>query len=131
MVFPTLAGITDIIANNIPSLAGFAAYIGGSAPNPPASPPPSAPPLVDSMALNVAASIPSLEGTAKAVANSAAETSKSTSPETPVPDANASQVSLEKIINSLANVPSFTGVVGNIANPTQPMIPPTQSDTTG
>ncbi|XP_029703988.1 arf-GAP with Rho-GAP domain, ANK repeat and PH domain-containing protein 1 isoform X2 [Takifugu rubripes] len=99
-VFPTLAGITDIIANNIPSLAGFASSIGGSAPTSSTLPPPTAPPLMNSMA------------------NSAAPTPQSVSTATTVPDANASSVSLEKIVSSLANLPSFTGFISNVTDPT-------------
>ncbi|TNM84400.1 hypothetical protein fugu_008578 [Takifugu bimaculatus] len=98
--FPTLAGITDIIANNIPSLAGFASSIGGSAPTSSTLPPPTAPPLMNSMA------------------NSAAPTPQSVSTATTVPDANASSVSLEKIVSSLANLPSFTGFISNVTDPT-------------
>lgn len=115
LVFPTLAGITDIIANNIPSLAGLATSIGGSAPSSSALPPPSAPPSVDSMASSTAANIPSLEQTANAVANSA--TASSASAPSAVPDAHANSVSLETIVSSLANVPSFSGIISNIASP--------------
>lgn len=67
------------------------------------------------MAYNIAANIPSLGESASAVANSATAPSASTA--SAVPDAHANSVSLETIVSSLANVPSFTGIIGNIANP--------------
>lgn len=114
-VFPTLAGITDIISSNISSLAGLATSIGSSAPSSSALPPPAAPPSIDSAAYKITANMPSLAGTASAVANAA--TTPSASPAPAVPDAHTNSVSLETIVNSLANVPIFTGIISNIANP--------------
>ncbi|XP_068437176.1 arf-GAP with Rho-GAP domain, ANK repeat and PH domain-containing protein 1 [Clinocottus analis] len=109
-VFPTLAGVTDIIATSIPSLAGFAASIAGHAPSmadhaltPPAA---SDPPSKDSM-VNTA-HIPSLAGTASAVANLHPPSA---------PEPAASTVSLDSIISSSANIPSLVGIVNIVANP--------------
>ncbi|KAG8008355.1 Arf-GAP with Rho-GAP domain [Nibea albiflora] len=127
--FPTLAGITDIIANNIPSLAGFATSIGGSAPTAPTAPEPQAPPSIDSLANSIGAHIPSLAGAASVVANPAAATLNPTSNTTPVPAANTGTASLDSIVNSLANIPSLAGIVNSVANPavsstTTPSAPP-------
>ncbi|XP_010729768.3 arf-GAP with Rho-GAP domain, ANK repeat and PH domain-containing protein 1 isoform X1 [Larimichthys crocea] len=131
-VFPTLAGITDIIANNIPSLAGFATSIGGSAPSAPTAPTapePQAPPSIDSLVNSIGAHIPTLAGAASVVANPAAATLNPTSNTTPVPTANTGTASLDSIVNSLANIPSLAGIVNSVANPavnstTTPSAPP-------
>ncbi|XP_029304199.1 arf-GAP with Rho-GAP domain, ANK repeat and PH domain-containing protein 1 [Cottoperca gobio] len=123
--FPTLAGVTDIIANSIPSLAGFATSVRGLAT--------SAPPSIDSMANSIAAHIPSLAGTASTVANPAATTTvASTAAAAPA----ANTVSLDSIINSLSNIPSLAGIVSSVANPAvssmttpaTPSAPPTSAD---
>ncbi|XP_074468354.1 arf-GAP with Rho-GAP domain, ANK repeat and PH domain-containing protein 1 [Sebastes fasciatus] len=133
-VYPSLAGVTDIIANSIPSLAGFAASIGGSASTPPA---PSAPPSIDSMANSIAAHIPSLAGTASAVANPAAakfHSASTAAPDpAPAPAPAATAVSLDSIFSSLANIPSLAGLVNSVANPavssmTTPSAPPPSAD---
>ncbi|XP_073334887.1 arf-GAP with Rho-GAP domain, ANK repeat and PH domain-containing protein 1 isoform X2 [Pagrus major] len=116
-IFPTLAGVTDLIATNIPSLAGFATSIGGSAPTAPATTTPSAPPSIDSMANSIAAHIPSLAGAASTVANPAAATLNSASTNTPVPANNTGAVSLDSIVSSFANIPSLAGLVSSVANP--------------
>ncbi|XP_074528477.1 arf-GAP with Rho-GAP domain, ANK repeat and PH domain-containing protein 1 [Halichoeres trimaculatus] len=125
IVFPTLAGITDIIANNIPSLAGLANSIGGSGPTPTSAP--SAPPSIDTIANSISTSIPSLAGSVSTVANSA-DASKS-SASTSTPDSNANKAAkLDSIVNSLANIPSLAGIVSNVSNsattPTTPSAPP-------
>ncbi|KAK5858102.1 hypothetical protein PBY51_002270 [Eleginops maclovinus] len=125
-VFPTLAGITDIISNSIPSLAGLATSLRGSASS--ASSAPSAPPSIDSMADSIANYIPSLAGTAGAVANPPAGTFNSASFTTP-----ANTVSLDSIVSSFANIPSLAGIVSNVANPavssiTTPSAPPPSAD---
>lgn len=123
MVFPTLAGITDIIANNIPSLAGLAQSIGGSGPTPTSAP--SAPPSIDTIANDISTSIPSLAGAVSTVANQA-DASKSSAP-TSTPDSNADKAAkLDSIVSSLANIPSLAGIVGNVSNPatTTPSAPP-------
>ncbi|XP_010767631.1 uncharacterized protein, partial [Notothenia coriiceps] len=118
-VFPSLAGVTDIIASSIPSLAGLATSLRGSAPSAP-----SAPPSIDSMANSIAANIPSLAGTASAVANPPAATINSASFTTP-----GHTVSLDSIVSSFANIPSLAAIVSNVANPsvssiTTPSAPP-------
>ncbi|XP_059207922.1 arf-GAP with Rho-GAP domain, ANK repeat and PH domain-containing protein 1 [Centropristis striata] len=127
-VFPTLAGVTDIIAHSMPSLAGFANSIGGSAPTPSAPPPP---PSIDSMTNSIAARIPSLAGTASTVAYPAPLSSASTA--APAPAANTAAVSLDSIVSSLANIPSLAGIVTSVANPavssvTTPSAPPPSAD---
>ncbi|XP_034746782.1 arf-GAP with Rho-GAP domain, ANK repeat and PH domain-containing protein 1 [Etheostoma cragini] len=117
-VFPTLSGVTDIIASSIPSLAGFASSIGGFSPSAPLAPPaplaPSAPPSMDSPCEGVAAHIPTFEGPASAVANRAV----TLHPAPPsAPPSNTAAVSLDRILSSLANIPSLAGIVSNVANP--------------
>ncbi|XP_047184084.1 arf-GAP with Rho-GAP domain, ANK repeat and PH domain-containing protein 1 [Scophthalmus maximus] len=120
VVFPTLAGVTDFIAANIPSLAGVAAAIGGSAP-----PAPSPPPSINSMASSISAHIPSLAGTASAMANPATATSNPASSSTPVPAANTSAASLDSIVSSLANIPCISGIMADPAiNPAPSASPP-------
>lgn len=124
-VFPTLAGVTDLIATNIPSLAGFATSIGGSAPTAPALTAPSAPPSIDSMANSIATHIPSLAGAASTVANPATASLNSTSTNTPVPANNTGAVSLDSIVSSFANIPGLAGLVSSVANPAvSPMTTP-------
>ncbi|XP_044078447.1 arf-GAP with Rho-GAP domain, ANK repeat and PH domain-containing protein 1 [Siniperca chuatsi] len=117
VVFPTLAGVTDIIATKIPSLAGFATSIGGSTPTTPAPPAPSDPPSIDSMTNSIAAHIPSLAGTGSVVANPAATTLNSASTTTPPPAANTGAASLDSIFSSLANIPSLAGIVSSVPYP--------------
>ncbi|XP_060911744.1 arf-GAP with Rho-GAP domain, ANK repeat and PH domain-containing protein 1 isoform X4 [Labrus mixtus] len=119
VVFPTLAGITDIIATNIPSLAGFANFIGGSSPAPTVPLAPSAPPSIDTMVNSIATNIPSLAGAASTVANPAAVTMNSSSTNTPlsVPDSKKGATNLDSIVSSLANIPSLAGIVSSVANP--------------
>ncbi|XP_041657650.1 arf-GAP with Rho-GAP domain, ANK repeat and PH domain-containing protein 1 isoform X2 [Cheilinus undulatus] len=122
--FPTLAGITDIIANNIPSLAGLAHSIGGSGPTAAASPPPTAPPSIDSITNSIGAHIPSLAGAASTVANPDG-TLDSASTSTPVPEANKGAVKLDSIFSSIANMPGFTGMMDSVTLPTaSPSAPP-------
>ncbi|XP_018517421.1 arf-GAP with Rho-GAP domain, ANK repeat and PH domain-containing protein 1 [Lates calcarifer] len=136
-IFPTLTGVTDIIAAKMPSLAGVAAAIGGSAPpDPPTPPGPTTPLSVDSMANSIAAHIPSLAAAASTVANPAATSLNPASTTTPVPAANAGAAtlnpasstttvpaantgaaSLDSIFSSLANMPSFAGIMNGMANP--------------
>ncbi|XP_030010095.1 arf-GAP with Rho-GAP domain, ANK repeat and PH domain-containing protein 1 isoform X2 [Sphaeramia orbicularis] len=118
-VYPTLAGVTDMIAASIPSLAGVAAYIGGSAP-PPAAPPtpsaPSAPPSIDSITNKITANIPSLAGTANALTNPEAPLSSASTPTPESSATNISAVNLDNIVNSLTNIPSLAGIVSGMAN---------------
>uniref|UniRef100_UPI0037E7D9A1 arf-GAP with Rho-GAP domain, ANK repeat and PH domain-containing protein 1 isoform X2 n=1 Tax=Semicossyphus pulcher TaxID=241346 RepID=UPI0037E7D9A1 len=113
VIFPTLAGITDIIATNIPSLAGFATSISSPTPTPTAPPAPSAPPSIDSMANNIAAHIPSLAGTANTVAIPATVNSNTT----PVPTAYTGAANLDSIFSSLAKIHGIEGIVSRVANP--------------
>ncbi|KAI3373370.1 hypothetical protein L3Q82_006663 [Scortum barcoo] len=118
VVFPTLAGVTDIITTNIPSLAGLASSISGSVP--PASAP-SPLPSIDSMAKSIATHIPSLAGVASTVVNPVADSASST---TPIPAATSDAASLDGLISSLANIPSLAASVSNVANPAIPSAPP-------
>ncbi|KAM9728606.1 arf-GAP with Rho-GAP domain, ANK repeat and PH domain-containing protein 1 isoform 2-T3 [Menidia menidia] len=120
-VFPTLAGITDIIATKIPSLAGVATAIG--------SPTPSAPPpavlSIDSMSKDISTHIPDLAEAVNAVAKPAAPVLNSTpsSPATGV-------VNSGSIANSLASISALAGISG-VANPAispLPSAPPLLSD---
>ncbi|XP_045896923.1 arf-GAP with Rho-GAP domain, ANK repeat and PH domain-containing protein 1 isoform X2 [Micropterus dolomieu] len=125
-IYPTLASVTDLIATNIPSLAGFATSICGSAPIPSA---PLAPPSIDSMANNIAAHIPSLAGAASSVAYPAAAELISASTTTLTPASGTGAASLDSIFSSLANIPSLAGIVSSVANPAvssviTPAIPP-------
>ncbi|XP_047463937.1 arf-GAP with Rho-GAP domain, ANK repeat and PH domain-containing protein 1 isoform X2 [Mugil cephalus] len=103
--FPSLAGVSDIIATNIPSLAGVVTAIGGSAPT--AAPAPTAPPCVDSIANSIAAHVPDLAETASTVANP-----------TTAPTSSTGAASLDSIVSSLANIPSFSGIINGLANQT-------------
>lgn len=102
----SLGGVSDLIAGNIPSLAGFALSIRDSAPRnpPPSAPPPSAPPP-SALANSIAASIPSLAAEANAVAN---------------PGAN---VGLD-MVSSFSDVRSLAGLVNNVANANAPKATP-------
>ncbi|XP_041864759.1 arf-GAP with Rho-GAP domain, ANK repeat and PH domain-containing protein 1 isoform X2 [Melanotaenia boesemani] len=111
-VFPTLSGITEIIATNIPSLAGVATAIGGPAPS--ASSAPSAPLSRGSMANSISTHIPDLAEATYTVASPATPVLKS-SLSAPSPAAGAAN--LDNIISSLANIPSFMGMVSSVANP--------------
>ncbi|XP_067465193.1 arf-GAP with Rho-GAP domain, ANK repeat and PH domain-containing protein 1 isoform X2 [Thunnus thynnus] len=139
-VFPSLPGVTNIIAANIPSLAGVAASIGGSDPSaPPSTPPsaaPSAPPSIDSMADSIAAHIPSLAGSVSTVASPAAAMLSPASSTSPVPTANSAAASLDSIVSSLANIPLLAGIVSSVANPavcstTTPATPSAPPPTSG
>ncbi|CAJ1063215.1 arf-GAP with Rho-GAP domain%2C ANK repeat and PH domain-containing protein 1 [Xyrichtys novacula] len=123
VVFPTLAGITNIIATNIPSLAGLANSIGGSAPNSSPSQIPSAPPSIDAIASDISANIPSLAGAVSAVASPAAASVNSASDATPA--ANKGTAKLDSIVSSLANIPSISGIVNTVTTPATPSAPPT------
>ncbi|XP_040007483.1 arf-GAP with Rho-GAP domain, ANK repeat and PH domain-containing protein 1 isoform X2 [Xiphias gladius] len=112
VIIPTLAGVADIIATNIPSLAVVAAAIGGSAPS---APP--APHSIDSLANSITTHVPSLAGFASAVANPAAATLNPTSSTTPVPAANTDASNFDSIVSSLANIPSLGGIVSGVAYP--------------
>nr|XP_019963255.1 PREDICTED: arf-GAP with Rho-GAP domain, ANK repeat and PH domain-containing protein 1-like [Paralichthys olivaceus] len=105
-IFPTLVGVTDIIAANIPSLAGVAAAVGCSAP--------SDPPSTDSIADSIATNIPSLASTANALANPAEATSKPASCPTP---ANTHAAS---IVSSLANIADSSGIISFIPSAPPP-----------
>ncbi|KAM4544992.1 arf-GAP with Rho-GAP domain, ANK repeat and PH domain-containing protein 1 isoform 2-T2 [Odontesthes bonariensis] len=118
--FPTLSRITDIIAFNIPSLAGVATAIEGPAPSVPPAPP--APPSIDSMANSISAHIPDLAEAADAVATPAAPV-LNRDPCTPA-------ANLDSIVSSLANISSLAGVVSSVANPAvspSPSAPPLSS----
>ncbi|RVE63437.1 hypothetical protein OJAV_G00136170 [Oryzias javanicus] len=114
-VFPSLTGMADITANGDPSLPAAANPI----PTPSA---PSAPPTIDFLANIISAQIPVLANDAKAVANPPAA-AFSPAPTTPAPDATTGAANLESIVSSLANIPSFAGIVGNVANPVVSAIP--------
>ncbi|XP_049447878.1 arf-GAP with Rho-GAP domain, ANK repeat and PH domain-containing protein 1 [Epinephelus fuscoguttatus] len=116
-VFPSLAGVTDIIATSIPSLAGFATAIGGSAHSPPTPSAPPPPPSLDSVANSIASHIPSLAGTASTVTNPGAATAPLNSGSTATPAPAADAVSLDNIVSSLANIPMLAGIVSSVANP--------------
>ncbi|XP_056253388.1 arf-GAP with Rho-GAP domain, ANK repeat and PH domain-containing protein 1 isoform X2 [Seriola aureovittata] len=118
VVFPTLASVADIIATNIPSLAGVATAIGDSAP--PATTAPSAPPSIDSMANSIATHIPSLVGAASTVASPAAAV---LNPTTLVLASNTDAASLDSIVSSLANMPSLAGIICGEANPAVSLTP--------
>ncbi|XP_026166081.1 arf-GAP with Rho-GAP domain, ANK repeat and PH domain-containing protein 1 [Mastacembelus armatus] len=123
--FLTLAGVADIIATNIPSLAGVTTAIKGSAPTPSA---PCAPLSIDSMANSIAAHIPSLAGAASTVANPAAATINPAPTPSPVPATNTGSAKLDSIVSSLANISSLAGIVNSVANtavsPTPSATPP-------
>lgn len=91
--FPTLAGVADIIATNIPSLAGVAASIGAS------SSASSAPGATRHI-------VPGLADATSGAANS-----------------NTPAVSLDSIFTSLATIPSLTGIVSDMANPADGSFP--------
>ncbi|XP_032432456.1 arf-GAP with Rho-GAP domain, ANK repeat and PH domain-containing protein 1 [Xiphophorus hellerii] len=108
--FPTLDGITDLIAANIPSLAGVATSFSASAP--------SAPPPIDSLTDSISTTIPGLAEAANAVAANA-EAKLRPAPSTPAANSSDSP-SLESIISSLSNITSLEEFVNNIPNPSAP-----------
>ncbi|XP_040907249.1 arf-GAP with Rho-GAP domain, ANK repeat and PH domain-containing protein 1 [Toxotes jaculatrix] len=124
VVLPTLAGVADIIAANVPSLAGVAATIGGSSP-----PAPSAP-YIDDMANSITTRTPSLAGPASTVAKPA-DTLNSTTSTSPVPAAHTGAASLDSIVGSLANIPCLAGIINNVANPTVCSTPLTSPPSAG
>lgn len=103
VVVPTLASVTDIIAANIPSLAGISSAIRGSAP--PAFSAPSPPSSIDSAANSITTHMPSLAGTASSAASAAVASTQTWS--TPAPAANTGAAGIDSIISSLANIPSL------------------------
>lgn len=121
-IFPTLAGVADIIAVNFPSLAGIASAIGDSTPSAIGGSAPSAPlapPSLDSMAESIATNIPSLAEAASTVANPS------------VPAETKGTASLDSIVSSLASIPSLAGIVGDVANlaiSSAPSAPPLPED---
>ncbi|XP_054902898.1 arf-GAP with Rho-GAP domain, ANK repeat and PH domain-containing protein 1 [Poeciliopsis prolifica] len=108
--FPTLDGITDLIATNIPSLAGVAASFSGSAP--------SAPPPIDSVTDSISTTIPGLAEAANVVAANA-EAKLSPAPSTPAATDSGSQ-SLEAIISSLSHMTNVDEFISSIPNPSAP-----------
>lgn len=137
--FPTLASVTNSIATNIPSLAGFAHSIGHDAPTAtfPSAPPP---PSVESMANSIGAHIPSLAGAASEVAHPAnvAANATTNNVDANVTTAHTDLVNLEKIVSSFANIPSLAGMVSSLTKPqsstatvAQPTAPPPPHQTNG
>nr|XP_024657510.1 arf-GAP with Rho-GAP domain, ANK repeat and PH domain-containing protein 3-like [Maylandia zebra] len=132
LTLPTLDGVTGVIATNIPSLAGVAASIGGSAPWNPSTP--SAPPSLDSIANSITTHIPDLAEAASTEANLASfnpmppGANTDTAVLSPAPSTTpAPAPSLDSIFNSLANIPSFAGFVSSVGNPAvsfSPSAPP-------
>ncbi|KAM9333293.1 uncharacterized protein KZ484_018319 isoform 1-T1 [Pholidichthys leucotaenia] len=132
--FPSLAGVTNLIASSIPSLAGVASAIGGSAPFAPSAPP--APPTVDSIANNIASNIPGLAGDASFIADSSkppptSATSPAPYSTPPVASVKSSapsttpthDASLDGIFSSLAKIPGMGGIFGPA-----PSAPPLSDD---
>ncbi|XP_051793856.1 arf-GAP with Rho-GAP domain, ANK repeat and PH domain-containing protein 1 [Acanthochromis polyacanthus] len=118
-VFPTLAGVADIIAISIPSLAGIASTIGSSTPSAIGTSAPSAPPSLESMADSIATNIPGLAEAASVVANPS------------LPADTKGTASLDSIVSSLASIPSLAGIVNGLANPaisSAPSAPPLLED---
>ncbi|XP_047235774.1 arf-GAP with Rho-GAP domain, ANK repeat and PH domain-containing protein 1 isoform X3 [Girardinichthys multiradiatus] len=113
--FPTLSGITDIIATNIPSLAGVATGIRSSTH-------PASPALLskESLADSISRAIPGLDEAANAVAN---PIPLSSAPSKPAATTSSSP-SLESIMTSLSNMTSFAEFVSSIPNPTAPPLSP-------
>ncbi|XP_038144260.1 arf-GAP with Rho-GAP domain, ANK repeat and PH domain-containing protein 1 isoform X1 [Cyprinodon tularosa] len=109
--FPTLSGITNIIATNIPSLAGMATSINGSTPSAPR-----APPSIDSLTDSVSTTIPGLAEAAKALAN---PSQLGPSPPTTAPTVSSSQ-SLDSIISSMSSFSNLADFVSSIPNPSAP-----------
>ncbi|XP_028322114.1 arf-GAP with Rho-GAP domain, ANK repeat and PH domain-containing protein 1 isoform X2 [Gouania willdenowi] len=121
--FPTLTSVTDIIAANIPSLAGIAAAIGGSAPQAPqATSPPPAPPSMDSLANSIAASIPALADTAGTVSSPDAAVV------VPAPSSTPASNSFDRVLSSLSNIPGFSGEVNAPSAPPLSDVQPSPSD---
>ncbi|XP_029375449.1 arf-GAP with Rho-GAP domain, ANK repeat and PH domain-containing protein 1 isoform X2 [Echeneis naucrates] len=121
--FPTLSGVTDLIANNIPSLAGVVTTIRGATPQ--VSTTPSAPSSIDKMA-NIVTHIPSLVDAASSVASPVASTS-ATSPLSSTTHAAASTVSLDSILSSLANIPSLAEMANTATSSSPSVLPPPSS----
>ncbi|XP_019219136.1 uncharacterized protein LOC102077808 isoform X2 [Oreochromis niloticus] len=128
LTLPTLDGVTGVIATNIPSLAGVAASIGGSAPWNPSTP--SAPPSLDSIANSITTHIPDLAEAASTEANLASfnpmppGANADTAVLNPAPSTTpAPAPSLDSIFNSLANIPSFAGFVSGVGNPAESFSP--------
>ncbi|XP_063343748.1 arf-GAP with Rho-GAP domain, ANK repeat and PH domain-containing protein 1 [Pelmatolapia mariae] len=128
LTLPTLDGVTGAIATNIPSLAGVAASIGGSAPWNPSTP--SAPPSLDSIANSITTHIPDLAEAASTEANLASfnpmppGANADTAVLSPAPSTTpAPAPSLDSIFNSLANIPSFAGFVSSVGNPAESFSP--------
>lgn len=113
-----MASVTNSIATNIPSLAGFAHSIGH---NVPTGTVPSAPPTpsVESMANSIGAHIPSLAGAASEVAQPAnvGANGPKNNVNTNVSTSNTDLVKFENIINSFANIPSLAGMVSSLTKP--------------
>ncbi|XP_008400055.1 arf-GAP with Rho-GAP domain, ANK repeat and PH domain-containing protein 1 [Poecilia reticulata] len=110
--FPTLDGITDLIAANIPSLTGVATSFSSSAP--------SAPPPIDSLTDSISTTIPGLTEAANAVAVNA-EAKLMPAPSTPAATSSDSP-SLETIISSLSHITSLDEFVSSIPNLSAPPI---------
>ncbi|MEQ2300846.1 hypothetical protein AMECASPLE_030017, partial [Ameca splendens] len=112
---PTLSGITDIIATNIPSLAGVATGIRSSTH-------PASPALLskESLADSISRAIPGLDEAANAVAN---PIPLSPAPSKPAATTSGSP-SLESIMTSLSNMTSFAEFVSSIPNPSAPPLSP-------
>ncbi|KAM9846712.1 arf-GAP with Rho-GAP domain, ANK repeat and PH domain-containing protein 1 isoform 2-T2 [Aulostomus maculatus] len=109
-ICPTLLSVTEIIATNIPSMAGVTASISDSTP-----PGPPVPLSGDSMTNSITTQIRSLAQAASTVDNSTAvmlDSDKATS----VPVANTGVGCLESIISSKANIPSLADMVTNVAS---------------
>ncbi|XP_024114918.1 arf-GAP with Rho-GAP domain, ANK repeat and PH domain-containing protein 1 [Oryzias melastigma] len=128
-VLPSLTGMADITANSVPSLPAVASPI--PTPSSPSAPStPSAPPPIGFLANIISTQIPVLASDAKAVATPSAA-AISSAPSTPAPDAAKGAADLESIVSSLANIPGFAGIVGNVVNPgvsSYPSAPPLVSD---
>ncbi|XP_043996523.1 arf-GAP with Rho-GAP domain, ANK repeat and PH domain-containing protein 1 isoform X2 [Gambusia affinis] len=108
--FPTLDGITNLIATNIPSLAGVATSFSASAP--------SDPPPIDILTDSLSTTIPGLAETANAMP-AIAEAKIWLDPSTPAANGSDS-TSLESIISSLSNITSVDEFVSSIHNPSAP-----------
>ncbi|KAM4727168.1 arf-GAP with Rho-GAP domain, ANK repeat and PH domain-containing protein 1 isoform 1-T1 [Anableps anableps] len=115
--FPTLDGITDIIAANIPSLAGVTSGIRSPAP-----PAPSAPPSIGSLTDSISTTIPGLAGAANAVANPTPLSPALSTPAATISDSP----SLDNIISSLSHMTSLAEFVSSIPDPSahRPPLPP-------
>ncbi|XP_054586989.2 arf-GAP with Rho-GAP domain, ANK repeat and PH domain-containing protein 1 isoform X2 [Nothobranchius furzeri] len=128
-VFVKVNSIADIIATNIPSLAGAASAIGGPIAYAPSSN--LMIPSANSQTDSVATSIRCLAEAANVLANTAFLDSALSAP-APAPAAFSGAPDLDRIIGSLSNIPSLAGTVSSIANPSissSPSAPPLSSDT--